>query len=353
MKKRILGLLFSLTLVFSLAVYGNTSTIIQDGDFSIHFFVLGNRFTGDAIYINYGEFDILIDAGSRQSSATTIIEYIDNNTQNGILDFVIVTHAHQDHIDAFNSSRTVTGILDNYEIGMIIDFPNTNSRTVTYSNYMEARKRAIQNGTVHFTALQCYRNEAGAQRIYELTEYFKLEILYNFYYENNTRNENDYSVCIRITFKDFQFLFTGDLEKSGEEKLVEYYEMNYGGLGHFTLFKAGHHGSNTSSNEILMAAITPEFVIVTACAGTAEFRASPHNTFPSQAFIDRVAPYTDKVFVTTLIMDYSQNYFVSFNGDIVFVIRDGIPLIFGSNNNTKLKDTDWFSENRQMPEVWK
>jgi beta-lactamase superfamily II metal-dependent hydrolase len=268
------------------------------------------------------------------------------------LDFVIATHAHQDHIAAFSSTRTTTGIFDHYEIGTIIDFPKTNSTTATYRSYQEARSRAIQKGAVHFTALQCYRNENGAQRIYNLTDYFKLEILYNYFYENDTRNENDYSVCVRIIFREYQFLFTGDLERNGEARLVEYYEQNHGGLGKFTLYKAGHHGSSTSSNEVLLAAAKPEYIVVTACAGTAEFRASPLNTFPSQAFIDRVAPYTDRIFITTLIINYANNEFRSFNGDIIFLVRNREVSIIGSNNNTKLKDTEWFLNNRRMPEGW-
>ena len=345
MKKRTFIALF--TLVFSIAVYAYSFPAIQDGDLSIHFLELGNRYTGDSIYINYGNIDILIDSGSRQSSAATIIEYIDNFIQDGKLEYVIATHAHQDHIAGFYNSRTVTGIFDYYEIGMIIDFPMTNSTTVTYNNYLNARNRVVENGALHYTALQCYRNENGAQRIYDLGGGVYLEILYNYYYENHSRNENNYSVCLRIIQNGKQYLFTGDLEQDGEEKLVEYYEMNYGGLGHSTLFKAGHHGSYTSSGESLMSAIRPEYVIVTACAGTAEFRALPHNTFPSQAFIDRVAPYTDKVYVTTLITNYANNEFSSFNGNIVFLVSDGKISILCSDNDTKLKDSEWFLNNRR------
>ena len=152
-------------------------SIIRDNDLSIHFLELGNRFTGDCIYINYGEIDILIDAGSRQSSAATIIAYIDNHIQDNKLEFVIATHAHQDHIAGFYSSTGNTGIFDAYEIGIIIDFPKTNSTTVTYNNYKAARDEAVTRGAVHYTALQCFNNEDGAQRIYDLGGDVWLEIL--------------------------------------------------------------------------------------------------------------------------------------------------------------------------------
>jgi competence protein ComEC len=326
--------------------------VVQNGDLSIHFLELGNKYTGDCVYINYGEIDIIIDAGSKQSSAAAIKAYIDTYIRDARLEFVIATHAHEDHIAGFYSSRNITGILDAYEIGTIIDFPKTNSATVTYRNYKDTRDRAAANGAAHYDALQCFNNTDGGQRVFDLGGGLKLEILYNHYYENYTRSENNYSVCVRIVYNDDQYIFTGDLEWEGEDALVDYYEENFGGLGHCVLYKGGHHGSNTSSREKLMAAITPEYVCVCSCAGSSEYRAAPQNVFPSQGFVDRVAPYTDKVYITTLVPDYAGNVFLPLNGNIVFSVSGGIVTIICSNSNTKLMDTEWFLNNRVMPDAW-
>ena len=352
MKKPALTIFVIVALRFSCALYGETNPVIQNGDLSIHFLELGNKYTGDCVYINYGDIDIIIDAGSKQSSVATIKAYIDNYVRDGKLEYVIATHAHEDHIAGFNSTETVTGILDSYEIGMIIDFPKTNSNTAVYRRYLETRSRAVENGAVHYTALQCFNNEDGAQRIFDLGEDVKLEILYSSYYENYTRSENNYSVCIRIIQNENQYLFTGDLEQEGEDELVDYYEENSGGLGHCVLFKGGHHGSNTSGGEKLMAAITPGYVCICSCVGSSEYRASARNVFPSQGFVDRVAPFTDKVYVTTLVTDYAKNEYMPFNGNIVFLVSEGSVSVICSNNDTMLKDTEWFLNNRQMPDAW-
>ena len=339
-------------LLFFLIIF-TFSALANDGaGLSIHFLELGNKYTGDCVYVNYGDIDILIDAGSKQSSAQTIKAYIDNYIQDGKLEYVIATHAHEDHIAGFYSTRTVTGILDAYEIGTIIDFPITNSNTATYNNYKKARDNALAKGAVHYTALQCYNNENGAQRVYDIGPDVKLEILYNYYYENQTRSENNYSVCLRIIQAENQYLFTGDLELEGEDKLADYYEEHSGGLGHCVLYKGGHHGSNTSGNEKLLSAITPEYVCVCSCAGSSQYRASPENVFPAQGFINRVAPYTDELYITTLVTDYAKNDYMSFNGNIVFVSREGGFVITCSGSNHKLKDTQWFQDNRQMPDTW-
>jgi len=359
--KKIAAFLFAVIAAFSLnaqtaensePVDAGNSHIIVNGDLSIHFPELGNKYTGDCVYINYGDIDIIIDAGSKQASAAVIKTYIDNYIQDGKLEYVIATHAHEDHIAGFNSKGNITGILEAYEVGTIIDFPKTNSNTATCRNYIKTRNKIIENGAVHYTALQCYRNEDGAMRIYDLGGGVQLEILYNYYYENYAKSENNYSVCVRINQNGSYFLFTGDLEQDGEEKLVEYYQDNYGGLGNCMLYKGGHHGSNSSSSEKFMSQIKPEYVIICTCAGSSEYRAAPRNIFPSQGFVDRVAPYTDKIYITTIAPDYAKNIFMPLNGNIIFMVSQGNISILCSGDNTVLKDTQWFRDNRIMPAEW-
>lgn len=75
----------------------SSSDIVTD-ELSIHFLMLGNKYSGDCTLIKAGDTEILIDAGSRQSSASTIVEYVNNYCTDGILEYVIATHADQDHI---------------------------------------------------------------------------------------------------------------------------------------------------------------------------------------------------------------------------------------------------------------
>ena len=369
MKKKILAISFSVLLLFIAAGCSNPKgffheqddnppRVFSSGDLSIHFLELGNRETGDCVYINYGDIDIVIDAGSRQSSAATICKYIDHYIHDGKLEYVIATHAHQDHIAGFYTARGITGVMDAYDIGTIIDFPLTNNTTAviptsTYTNYIRTRDNAVARGAVHYNALQCYNYEDGGRRVYDLGGGVKLEILYNYYYNHRSSLENNYSVCVKIIQDDKQYIFTGDLEKEAEDMLVDYYDVNSGGLGQCVLYKGGHHGSSTSSNEKLLEAIKPEYICVCTCAGSSEYSPIIQNQFPTQQFIDRIAPYTDKVYLTTLVTDYGNSIYTSFNGDIIFFVSDGIVTVMGSNNDRKLKDTEWFKVNRILPAAWK
>lgn len=98
--------------------------------------------------------------------------------------------------------------------------------------------------------------------------------------------------------------------------------------------------------------IKPKIVCVCCCAGTDEYTDAKENQFPTQAMIDRVAPYTDAVYVTSLGDDGAEGGFTSMNGNIVVTSGSGGVTVNCSDNNTLLKDTEWFANNREMPAAW-
>lgn len=321
--------------------------VYVSGDLSIHFMELGNKYAGDSIYIKAGDTDILIDAGSRAGSTETTSAYIDRYCTDGVLEYVIATHADQDHIAGFAGSSSSPSIFERYECEVIIDFPRTDKTSQTYQKYVENRDAEVEEGAKHYTALQCCNNEDGAQRVFEVSDGIEMEILYNYYYENSSPDENNYSVCLMFNQGDKHFLFTGDLEEEGEKYLVENND-----LPEVELFKAGHHGSKTSSTDALLSVIKPKIVCVCCCAGTDEYTDTPANQFPTQDMIDRVAAYTDRVYVTSLGDESAEDGYTSMNGNIVVTSdRSGVS-VNCSASNTLLKDTEWFKNNRKMPQEW-
>lgn len=318
------------------------------GDLVINFLELGNKYTGDCTYIKAGDNDILIDAGSKTGSVPTIDAFLKNYVKDGTLEFVIVTHAHDDHYAGFATNEDAESIFDLYECEVIIDFSQIESGKETkksYKNYIRERDAEIEAGAVHYTAKECIEQDKNS---FDLGSGIELEILDSYFYYNVASTENDHSVCCMINQGDRHFLFTGDLEKKGEEKLVE---MN--DLPKVTLYKAGHHGSKTSSHNVLLEVIEPEMVCVCCCAGSPEYTKTQENQFPTQEFIDRIAPYTDKVYVTTLCVDYENDKFKSMNGNIRVTSGSSGVKVKCSENNTLLKDTEWFKSSRSCPEAWK
>ena len=164
--------------------------------------------------------------------------------------------------------------------------------------------------------------------------------------EGHTLDENNYSVCCLFTHNDQNhYLFTGDLEKEGEESLVELNPT----LPHVQLFKGGHHGSKTSNTETLLSVITPEVVCICCCAGNNEYTDAIDNQFPTQTAINNIAKYTEYIYVTTVTTD-GEKGFTSMNGNICFKCENGKDYtVAGSNNSVILKDTEWFKSNRTWP----
>ena len=95
-----------------------------------------------------------------------------------------------------------------------------------------------------------------------------------------------------------------------------------------------------------MSKVEPKVVCVCCCAGSPEYTENNDNQFPTQAFIDVISNYTTKVYVTTLCIGYDKNEFTSFNGNIVYIKKNDTYDVKCSNNNTVLKDTEWFKNNR-------
>ena len=65
--------------------------------------------------------EILIDAGSRTNSVQPIYEYV-NNYVSGDLDYVIVTHAHQDHYAGFATGENTDSLFDLFTVKTIIKY---------------------------------------------------------------------------------------------------------------------------------------------------------------------------------------------------------------------------------------
>ena len=321
-------------------------TITDVEAIDINFLELGNKYTGDSTFIKAGDTDILIDAGSRNGSASTISEFIDTYCDDGVLEYVIATHAHQDHIAGFVGTNSAEGILKHYKIDTLIDFVYSNSDAAVYKNYVSLRDEQVANGNIahHYTAADCVAQTNGASKVYDIAAGITMEILDQKFYHEKTSDENDYSVCTLFTQGDSHYLLTGDLEEKGEASLVE---LN--NLPECELFKGGHHGSYTANTDALLSVIKPKTVCVCCCAGSTEYTTNPDNTFPAQAAVNRIAKYTDKVYVTTVVADDDKGY-KSLNGNINFHCQAGTEyVVTGSNNSVILKESDWFKHNRTWP----
>ena len=314
-----------------------------------HFMELGNYNAGDCTLVKVGNTEVLIDGGSKEDSIDDITDYVDQYCTDGKLEYVIVTHAHEDHYVCFTVDDS---LFNHYDVGTIIDFAQTKQTGPQYQRYVSERNEAIEDGAIHYTAKECRETD---NYVFNLSEKVTMTILDQKFYYETSKTENNHSVCTLFTCGSENFLFTGDLEHDGEESLVELND-----LPKVTMFKAGHHGSDSSNRANLMSVIQPEIVVVPCVAGSDEYTRDETGQFPTQNTIDNIAPYTEKVYITSLCTDEDDNLFTSFYGDIVVISNGAQTTVTFSNAEylrddgsiVELKYTEWFNDYRNMPTKW-
>lgn len=209
---------------------------------------------GDSILIETpNKRTILIDAGDLKRDFKTgavvsdagknIVMPILNYKGINKLDLLISTHFHNDHIGG------VPYILSNIVVGTALDNGGYHKHCQNY--YDVIKKKAIKRVAVR------------AGQAIKLDKSVTLNILYPInpdttpknYFEDN---ENNNSIVVKLSYKDIDFLFTGDLEHEKEEALVSLYQEKLNS----EVLKLGHHGSNTSSSEEFIDTVSPIFGIV-------------------------------------------------------------------------------------------
>jgi len=202
------------------------------------FFDIGQ---GDAIFIETPKgYQILIDGGP----SSVILEKLGKEMPfwDRTIDLVILTHPEHDHISG------LIEVLKRYEVDYIL-WTGVLRDTGEYKEW----KRLIEEEIVQVKIAK------ADQKIF-FSETF-LDVLYPFedLEGKDFKNTNNTSIALRLVFNNHSFIFTGDLYKSVERKLIDrglYLDSN--------VLKVGHHGSKTSSCEEFLEKVKPEIAVISA-----------------------------------------------------------------------------------------
>ncbi|MBR2744560.1 MAG: hypothetical protein IKE01_04620 [Clostridia bacterium] len=92
------------------------------------------------------------------------------------------------------------------------------------------------------------------------------DIYFSFIWPNNNQQIlentlNNNSIVCKLNYKSFSMLFTGDIEKIAESKIIEEYNSDKSNLK-ATVLKVAHHGSKTSSCKELIELIKPTIAVI-------------------------------------------------------------------------------------------
>ncbi len=72
---------------------------------------------------------------------------------------------------------------------------------------------------------------------------------------------NNNSLILKLTYKSFSIMFTGDIEEVAEKGIVEQYSDNINKL-QATILKIAHHGSKTSTTDDFLKTVSPKIALI-------------------------------------------------------------------------------------------
>lgn len=225
-----------------------TETVSELSCLEVHFIDVGQ---GDATLLVCDGRAMLIDAGENDMG-TTVQLYLQKQ---GVetLDYVIGTHPDSDHIGGLDV------VITKFACGEIL-MPDYEKTTATYRDVIEAAE---------YKSCKITNPEVGT--VYHLGGADFTIVAPNDKY----RDSNNSSIGILLTHGENTFLFTGDAEADAEEDILE------NGIDiDADVFHVGHHGSRTSNTEEFLAAVTPEYAVISCGEGNSygHPHAGPLNT---------------------------------------------------------------------------
>lgn len=244
MKKKLCVILS--VILLTLFVTGCTADVKSDvggADFAVHFIDVGQA--DAALVVCDGE-TMLIDGGNRDDSQL-IYTYLKNENVTH-LDYVVATHAHEDHVGglpgALNFATVGTALcsVSEYDSGVF--------RTFVDQLAKQGKEITVTGAGDTF--------ELGSADVQVLGPVWESD------------EPNNMSVVLRIEYGETSFLFTGDAEREEEEDILDAgFELES------TVLKVGHHGSENSTTYPFLREVMPEYAVISVGEGNSYGHPTP------------------------------------------------------------------------------
>ncbi|MDP2728943.1 MAG: DNA internalization-related competence protein ComEC/Rec2 [Dehalococcoidales bacterium] len=214
---------------------------------------------GDAILVQRGSQQVLIDGGPRQQAITLALGK-EMPFWDRTIELVILTHPHADHITG------LVEVLKRYKVRQVL-YPASEYESPAYDEWL----RLLREKNIKYTLAQ-----AGQQ--IDLGSEVIIEVL-NPQVPLLTGTESDIDnngVMLRLETGEVSFLLTADIMWQAESELV----ASRANLKS-TVLKVAHHGSATSTTVEFLAVVNPRLAVISV---------GENNSFghPSSDVMDRL-----------------------------------------------------------------
>ena len=253
---------------------------------------------GDSIFIRDEEISILIDAGSSSQSGLAEYTIIPFLKYNGVvrIDYLILTHSDTDHGGSFIELMKYKINSECIVKNLVLPDIEDELKDDLYIE-IEATAKEEQINIIYLSRGIDFRYSDSI-----------IECLWPIK-KDGSMDKNSLSIVLKYKKKDFSMLFTGDLTKEAEERLIK---LNAGNcldtncLGADVL-KVGHHGSKDSSSKDFLAMVKPKLALISC--GEGNYYGHPH-----KETIERIKDVGSKILNT------------SNGGQITMKIEEGIKV---------------------------
>lgn len=218
----------------------------------VHYIDVGQ---GDSILIEADKHTMLIDAGDR-SKGKVVTDYLRAHHIT-MLDYVIATHPHIDHIGG------LAFVLRSFYVKHLI-MPDVTNSTETFHNLLQ---------TINQEKINLIKAKAGNQFNLGMASFTILSPI-----SDNYENMNNYSLVIKLNYGNTSFLFTGDAQKHAEKDMIKA-NINLAS----DVLKIGHHGASDSNSIDFLDVVNPTYAIISV--GINNYGIPDHEVL--QALVDR------------------------------------------------------------------
>lgn len=203
---------------------------------------------GDSVLIQTKTVQVLIDGGS----GTKVLERLGEELPwfDRTIEVVISTHPDKDHLEG------LLHVLERYKVGLVL-LPHITHTSQLQDEWLHQLQRAVEDKQFAYRfAWQGQKLQLGDVTIDVLgpsNDMIRLAA---------AGTTNNASVITRVDFGDFSLLLSGDAERAVEKALVEHLLNRL----HVNVLKVGHHGSKTSTSQMLIDAVSPSAAVISVGA---------------------------------------------------------------------------------------
>jgi beta-lactamase superfamily II metal-dependent hydrolase len=201
-------------------------------EIQVHFIDVGQA---DAIFIDAGDNDILIDAGNR-ADGDMVVNYL-KSLHTDDLEMIIATHPHEDHIGG------MVDVINNFDVDLILKPGISSLETKTSKDFeLIIDEKNIDTEIPSFEQQYIFGDVV-------------ITILST--QDNQYTETNDFSIVCRVDYGDTSFLMTGDAESPVEHDLTDS-QTNL----KVDVLKVGHHGGATSTTALFLHKVNPTYAVI-------------------------------------------------------------------------------------------